>query len=220
MDQVYITSLLDDFKNHSFLLFRVAKNFCSDTSFKESIFSLSPILEDGAQTAMDFERLFAVEGKLGSDIQNKIDFLKSCAQISWPNVPSKNDKMFEDEVMVDLAKKVLLPLFEHVEFEPKYKDLVKGIPGLKVGNIGLGSVHTFHGMPDLRLPGLYILATTETMSVEGVEEEGEEPSLSSGYGSESKVQLCDTVFSWGFIVYFCLVGTGMSSSATSITGGS
>ena len=43
------------------------------------------------------------------------------------------------------------------------------------------------------------------------EEEEEEPSLSSGYGSESKVQLCDPVFSWGFIVYFCLVGTGMSS---------
>ena len=107
MDQVYITSLLDDFKNHSFVLFRVAKNFCSHASFKESLFSLSPILEGGARTAMDFENLFGVEGKLGSDIQNKIDFLKSCEQMSWPNVPSKNDKKFEDEVMVDLAQKAL-----------------------------------------------------------------------------------------------------------------
>ncbi len=199
IDQVYITSLLDEFKNHSFLLYRVANNFCSNASFRDSVFSLGPILEQGTQAAMDFEHLFAVEGKLGSnnEIMKVQTFLKGCNQIPWHNVPSKKNNMYETtEVMVDLAKKVLLPLFERVEFEPKYKEMVKNIPGLEVSNIGLGSIYTLHGMPDLRLPGLYIIATTDTMSVEGgeeeveeeeeVEKEGEEPSLSSGYSRVTK----------------------------------
>ena len=37
------------------------------------------------------------------------------------------------------------------------KKMVKNIPGLDVSNIGLGSIYTLHGMPDLRLPGLYRL---------------------------------------------------------------
>ena len=44
--------------------------------------------------------------------------------IPWPSVPSKSNKMYEDAIMVDIAKQVLCPLFGDVTFEPSYSGIL------------------------------------------------------------------------------------------------
>lgn len=76
---------------------------------------------------------------------------------------------------------------------------MKGIAGLQVRNIGIGSISTFHGMPDLRLDGLsYIIATNESTTNFDNEDTEQHP---SGYSSEGKAyEHCVLVFS--FLAYF------------------
>ena len=219
MDREYITTMFDTCGAHSFVLYKVDKNFLATTSFSDAVFSISPIKQGDQELSIDFGKLFQMKESLQNlptDIENSLqtvqDFMKEkCKVIPWPSVPSKSNKMYEDAIMVDLAEQVLHPLFEDVTFEPTYSGIVENVAGIKVSNIGIGSRRTFHGMPDLRLTGKsYVIAIKEGLSEIDNEDGDNSPA------SEGKDEPFVLVFS---LFSFCLEGAGSSSSAPSVTGG-
>lgn len=96
--------------------------------------------------------------------------------------------MYETEVVVRLAREVLVPVFGHVRLGPDYTRLVAGIEGLEAVRIGIGSKSTFHGVPDIELEGLQCIFGNIVREGEE-EEEIENESTSSGYSSKNSVPL-------------------------------
>lgn len=152
--------------------------------FSKSFLPLS-IAEDssGTQVYLAWQQLFNADlltDSLSSLPKNVFDklkkvvvFMKRCKEIPW----LKSKAKYED-VMINLATKIFVHLFDEITFEPRYDALVKGLDQYRdvitTGNNGMGSLETFHGMPDLWTPSLCMLGTDDHLMEE--EEESEESS--------------------------------------------
>lgn len=145
----FIKSNYAKFKDHAFKVSKVDKFFYAAASFSDAKFALSVFQEDGSDVTVSFSQLFPIDGITCEE--KVVKFMKECGEKNWPKV--------KGNVMVDLAQKVLVPLFGSVVFESVYADLVKNIDNVDAKDIGIGSKSTFHGMPDMRLPGLDVLTS-------------------------------------------------------------
>lgn len=56
----------------------------------------------------------------------------------------------ESELVVELVKKIFIPLFEEVELESTYSGSVNDIDGATATHLGMGTAKTWHGETELR----------------------------------------------------------------------
>ena len=92
-------------------------------------------------------------------------------------MPVYQSKLTEKGVLLDIASTILLPLCSEVVLEKRYKaELAKmpRPPELSCADIGLGSVDTWHGTPDLRVRGVEFLNRKVTEEAADSVESGEE----------------------------------------------
>ena len=75
----------------------------------------------------------------------------------WPPFNPYNTKRIETDIMVALCREDFVPLCREVLLESRYTTQISQIPELQVGDLGLGSVDTWHGTPDARLRGVEVV---------------------------------------------------------------
>lgn len=76
----------------------------------------------------------------------------------------------EKEVVINVAKKILIPLFGKVIFEHSYSSHIDGVEGADTDYLGFGSSDTWHGEPDLRVCGCDFVCTSEHLDGESDED--------------------------------------------------
>ena len=166
MEQINGHATFSHISEHSFVFYKVVRNFCASTSLRDSFFRFETIQNGGNDMIMCFNQLFnfppdilddqsACPTALKESMKKLVNFMKRCPQTPWHSLRKGAN---EKEVIVDVATKVLAHLFD-VTFESGYKELVQGIPNITIKNIGIGSNDTFHGTPDLRVLGCNIITT-------------------------------------------------------------
>jgi hypothetical protein len=170
LDQEYITSMIAEFAIHKFIVYKITKNFNPTTAFRESRFKVEKA--DGYfkfSDMFDTDKMKSLTTELTDSFKHVFKVMKNAHGITMTKLLQKD--RYEKNMLVDLAKKWLLPVFKKVTFETGYKDYVKGTAGLVAENTGLGSKNTFHGMPDMLLNGVYILASEEHLSADAEDED-------------------------------------------------
>ena len=189
----YALSRLDE--DTPFVFHYVNSEFFVRSSFSALKFGLSTYTDDNVtQSAVSPSGLFAFEAR-----QEHLEVLKfiNCSRSHpWPVLPQH--KKTEREVMLSIASKILKPISREVVLEKGYRRaLEKGpVPGLEFGNIGMGTVHTWHGTPDARVRGaevVYRRETDETYKVSQALSDDESDAASDGATTtlEAKVMAKD-----------------------------
>ena len=73
--------------------------------------------------------------------------------------------------MVTLCREIFVPLCREVLLESRYTTRISQIPKLQVGDLGLGSVDTWHGTPDARLRGMEVVWRKDSEEISALVEE-------------------------------------------------
>lgn len=169
-------TLLDRIRHHHFVYYKITGNFCTTSNFSSADFNSETVKleKDGISVVQ-----YSTAGSL-FQLSNVVlpphvkDFILT--KQKWLN-PGRKD---ETKIM---AKNVLIHIFDSITFEPKYAGDITGIQKLSAEAIGIGSLSTLHGTPDMLIYGLPLVYMPD------VEEENsaeyEENDL-SGFGSNGK----------------------------------
>lgn len=102
------------------------------------------------QAALKFDDLFKVEA-MGSEFDAAITFIRNCRSRPWP-VSRVNET--EKTVMIDIASHILVNLCHEVTLEKRYRADTATMPALTTSVLGLGSIKTWHGTPDVQVRGV------------------------------------------------------------------
>lgn len=138
-----------------FVVYYVDSEFCTNSSFSHLDLQLAVHNDGRRRFALSFNLLFKVEAK--PEYSDALKFIYRSRNCLWPLVHANpNFKQSEKKMILGVCSKILVPLCKEVILEKRYRvDLSKMpmIAGLKCGDIGMGSVHTWHGTPDVRVRG-------------------------------------------------------------------
>ena len=81
-----------------------------------------------------------------------LELIANSRKKSWPPFYLSTTKRKESDVMILLSSNIFVPLCSEVPLENRYARILwrygMSMPELQVGNIGVGSVNTWHGTPD------------------------------------------------------------------------
>ena len=127
--------------------------FSSRSSFAALDLRLAAhVAETGqGQVGVQVKDLFTVDAVKADT--SALEFIAHSRRKLWPWPPSSTTKRQETDVMVALCKEIFVPLCREVLLERRYNTRISHVPELQSGDLGLGSVATWHGTPDARLRG-------------------------------------------------------------------
>ena len=141
----------------AFVPHKVTSNFSSLSSFSALDLRLAVHVNDAHrdQLAIRVTDLFTVEDVDAGT--SELEFIAHSRRKIWPPFNPSNTKRKETDIMLSLCREVFMPLCREVLLERKYDPRVSQIPKLQAGDLGLGSVNTWHGTPDARLRGMEVV---------------------------------------------------------------
>ena len=120
--------------------------------------TLEAYVHDGCQVGTGVKDLFTVEEAAVDGGSSELEFITHSRRKSWPPESlCSNPKCMEADIMVELCREIFLPLCREVLLESRYASRIFEIPELQVGQLGLGSLETWHGTPHARLRGIEIV---------------------------------------------------------------
>lgn len=111
---------------------------------------------------------------MAESIDRLIKMMNDARKISW-----MGEFTTEEEFVVSLCERILLPLFGEVTLEKRYQKKVCNLSGARAEHIGMGAKNTWHGTPDLRVKGCDLLMTADPLVAEDEAEESDEESQHS-----------------------------------------
>ena len=171
-------------KEVPFILHKVSSDFCSHSSFSAVDFHLAAHAPGACQVALPVKDLFKVEEVANPAFTSALEFIANSRSHMWP-LFTTSANLRETEVMVRICSQILVPLSSEVVLENRYRSILarKRTP-VQAGDIGLGSVDTWHGTPDARVRGtdVVLLRASEDKSV--VEDVVSEDDVSEEEGSD------------------------------------
>jgi hypothetical protein len=179
-----ISKILDSIKNHEFVFHEVTNTFCTSSNFTRAEIPTEPIQEmigsASTEKCVLLKTLFDL-----SSVQNCLpDHVKEFLQQEFQSVTTPK-RMSETTAVLDLTRRLLLPLFKKVTLESKtYSTLVSG-GNVEAAPIGIGSKKTLHGTPDMKVDDLLCLYMPCASEDEEEEVEEGNDEISSGLGSGS-----------------------------------
>ena len=136
-------------------------SFSSNATFSRLNLTLGAHNNGLRRIALSFNSLFKVEAK-SAEFQGAVQFIHSCENQLWPPFHADPDfKLTETSVMLDICSKILAPLCTNVIMEKRYRTPLSlyldrtPVPtnNLQCGNIGIGTIGTWHGTPDVQVRG-------------------------------------------------------------------
>ena len=177
----------------AFVLHKVTSNFSSFSSFSALNLRLAAHVDDAhqGQVGIQVKDLFTVQAV--DAVTSGLEFIAHSRRKIWPPINSYNTKCKATDVMVSLFKEIFVPLCPEVLLESRYTTRISQIPELQVGDLGLGSVDTWHGAPDARLGEMEVVwwkdSDKTSAPVEEVvsDDEGSVQSDGTGTAVEGKV---------------------------------
>ncbi len=188
-------------KEFPFRIYEATKNFSAQGSFSDANLTLRDVRDNsGFSFAVRLSRLVNFHPDilknpetrpqlLKEPVERLITLLKRCKRIDlnqqFKMLKTAQNKVNvnEKDVVVTIAKHILLPLFGNVTYEKGYeKYLLKTSQDVDGEYLGIGSEYTWHGSTELRVEGCNIISTEEDLS------EGEQPD----YVSSDEESLDDT----------------------------
>lgn len=87
------------------------------------------------------------------------DIMKLCRSIDLDVGNQQIQYYSEAQIFANLCKKLLIPLFGSVEYSGNID--LRNVPGARKEPLGLGTLHTWHGVPDLRINGCYYVLSMD-----------------------------------------------------------
>ena len=145
----------------AFVPHKVTGAFSSRSSFAALDLRLAAhVAETGqgqgqGQVGVQVKDLFTVDAVKADT--SALEFIAHSRRKLWPWPPCSTTKRRETDVMVALCKELFVPLCREVLLERRYTTRISHIPELQSGDLGLGSVATWHGTPDARLGGMEVV---------------------------------------------------------------
>ena len=179
-----------------FVAYKVTSQFCSTVSFSRVSFDLAahvdPVMD--GRVAIHFDTLFNVD--VESPSPETVEFISTSRKHPWPPFFSPYGSTYkpsEREVMLGIACEILAPFCKEVLMERRAQGSLSSYlsrrqnppSNVNCANLGMGSISTWHGTPDLRVRS------------EGVEfvcqdvEEGEDNVAAADSDDESSSQSSD-----------------------------
>ena len=149
---------------------------------------LAALVDDAhrGQVGIRVKDLFTVEAvDAGTSV---LEFIAHSRRKIWP--PFHPYNRMETDIMVELCREIFVPLCREVLLESRYTTRISQIPELQVGDLGLGSVDTWHGTPDARLRGMEVVWRKDSGEISALVEEivsDDEGSVQSSTAVEGKV---------------------------------
>ena len=172
--------------NIAFVFYRVEGNFHQQASFSRLNLSLQPYtdLENLFRIGVKVKDLFQYSPK--PEHSEQIKFISNCRQHPWPSW-QEGTALSEQKVFLEICSKILAPLCEEeMVLEKRYHFSGR----FHTGNIGIGTVKTWHGTPDARVRGASVILKKDNDDDDGGSSDGsataemEEVSVSYCSGSE------------------------------------
>ena len=154
----------------AFVFHKVTSKFCSMSSFSTLDLCLAAHTNNAQQVALHVKDLFKVEGVNSP----ALEFIAHSRRKIWPPFYPFTTKRKESDVMISLSSNVFVPLCSEVLLESRYAARILSMPELQAGDIGLGSVNTWHGTPDARIRGMEVVWREDSGYVCAVEEDDSE----------------------------------------------
>ena len=144
-----------------FALSKVPQSFSSSTTFSKLTLKLAAHNDGVTKKTVKFTTLFGID-PAEIEISDAVKFLHRCRSWQWPPPPLSPvvaKKRRESSILMDIATEILQRLCIDVTLESRYA----GHPQCKLGpspvtgitceDIGIGTIHTWHGSPDGRVRG-------------------------------------------------------------------
>ena len=143
------------------------------SSFSTLDLRLAAHTNNAQQVALHVKDLFKVEFEgMNSPV---LEFITNSRKKSWPPFYPSTIKRKESDVMISLNSKVFVLLCSEVPLENRYARILQryrmSIPELQVGDIGLGSVNTWHGTLDAQIRGMEVVLRVDSGDEWTVEED-------------------------------------------------
>ena len=155
----------------AFVPHKVTSNFSSLSSFSALDLRLAAHVDDAhrGQVGIRVKDLFTVEAVDAGT--SELEFIAHSRRTIWPPFNPYNTKRMETHIMVALCREIFVPLCREVLLESRYTTRISQIPELQVGDLGLGSVDTWHGTPDARLRGMEVVWRKDSEEISAPVEE-------------------------------------------------
>ena len=167
-------------------------------------FALGAHTDGERQLALKFNTLFKVEAK--PEFGEALKFIHTSKKHLWPLFhPDPTFKQSGKNLMLSVSSEILVPLCKEVILEKGYEaDLSfhkrPMIAGMQCSDIGMGTLNTWHGTPDLRVrgEGYFVREKVEegehTLAITTVVESDDESVSSDGMTTtiEGKIAFSDS----------------------------
>ncbi len=155
-----LTFAIKQIEDIRFPFCKVTSPFCPSSAFSQLDFEIEAYVRDDrpSRVGLSLKELFKVEA-VDPAFDSALKFIVNGKNHIWPPFTTSTTERSEKDVMVTLCK-ILTPLSSEVILEGTYKThlaLERESVLLSVGDIGIGSVHTWHGSPDARVRGVPVV---------------------------------------------------------------
>jgi hypothetical protein len=155
----------------AFVPHKVTSNFSSLSSFSALDLRLAAHVDDAhrGQVGIRVKDPFTVEAVDAGT--SELEFIANSRKKIWPPFDPFNTKRMETDIMVTLCREIFVPLCREVLLESRYRTRISRIPKLQFGDLGLGSVDTWHGTPEARLRGMEVVWRKDSGEISALVEE-------------------------------------------------
>ena len=149
-------NIMSTVKDIPFVLHCVTTGFNPTTAFSSSSFHLAAHTDERrtCRLGVTVSNLFEVD--LKPEHAEALTFIMNSSRQSWP--PDSSRAKSEQQVVLELASQILVPLSRRndVVLEQKYCHIPRP-DGLRCAYLGMGSLKTWHGTPDVRVRGAQVV---------------------------------------------------------------
>ena len=132
-----------------FVLYKVTSRFCATVSFSNVCFDLAAHVEKGGKVILTL-------------CSTSVEFISTSRKHPWPPFWSPDGSTYkpsEREVMLSIACEILAPFCQEVLMERRAQGSLSSYlsrrhnppSNVKCANLGMGTISTWHGTPDLRV---------------------------------------------------------------------
>ena len=146
----------------SFIFHSVTSAFCPTSCFSSVDFLLEAYTDkDGRyRMAMSINKLFKV--KVEEKHIDALKFIDRSRSNQWPPIElTLHEHNSDKAIMLSVNLRILMPLCREVILEKAYQGVLvqQRLPtaNIKCQSIGMGSVYTWHGTPDIRVRGTEVV---------------------------------------------------------------
>jgi hypothetical protein len=177
-----------------FVFHRASTGFCSKSALSDLNFELTAYANDSgtARFGIKFKQMVTLESLNEEQHFDYLGWINSCKNHPWPIVHCESHKVTENSVMLDLCRSILVPLSREVILERKFGLFFSRQPRMpscddyiKVDDIGMGVLDTWHGTPDLRVRGSEVLYSGDLYDDEISANNSDDESVAGSDGATS-----------------------------------